>query len=155
MRRIGLVVLALGLTAVPCVHADTLNVAADAQTSSAQHAFRFGLLPGMAVRQGPSGPILKSYARFDLSTLPSDPAVEKTILRLWVLVAVTPGTIEVLPIMEPWQEGTINADTSPDLGAPVASRPSFRPASRSVSMSISAPQVSSCSRTCRTITSAS
>ena len=121
MKRIGLVVLALGLAAVPCVRADTLNVAADAQTSSTQHAFKFGLLPAMAVRQAPSGPILKSYARFDLSALPSDPAVEKAILRLWVLAALTPGTIEVLPIVAPWQESTITADTSPELGAPVAS----------------------------------
>ena len=121
MRRIGLVALALGLTAVPCVRADTLNVAADAQTSSAQPNFKFGLWPAMAVRQAPSGAILHSYARFDLSALPSDPTVEKAILRLWVLVAVTPGTIEVVPIVEPWQEGTITADTSPDLGTPVAS----------------------------------
>jgi hypothetical protein len=115
------VALALGLAAaVPCVRADTLEVAADAQTSYVQPNFRFVLLPGMAVRQGPSGAVLHSYARFDLAALPSNPAVEKAILRLWVLAAVTPGTIEVAPILEPWQEGSITAGSSPQLGSPIA-----------------------------------
>ena len=121
MRRIGRVALALGLAAVPCARADTLNVAADAQTSSAQPTTKFGLLPAMAVRQGPSGAILKSYARFDLSALPADAAVQKAVLRLWVLAAATPGTIEVLPIVDPWEEGTITAAVSPYLGAPITS----------------------------------
>jgi hypothetical protein len=120
MRRIGVVALALGLAAVPCVRADTLEVAADAQTSSVQSAFKFGLFPAMAVRQGPSGPILESYARFDFSALPSNPSVEKAVLRLWVLAALTPGTIEVVPILGPWQEGTITAGASPQLGTPIA-----------------------------------
>src|SRR5512134_2776953 len=99
MRRIGLVVLALALTAVPSVRADTLNVAADAQTSSALPNLRFGPLPGMAVRNAASGAIVKSYAQFDLSALPASPSVDKTVLRLWVASVITPGTIEVAPIL--------------------------------------------------------
>jgi hypothetical protein len=38
----------------------------------------------------------------------------------------TPGTIEVVPVLEPWEEGTLTALSSPDLGSPVAS---FRVAS--------------------------
>ena len=124
MRRIEMCVLlavALGLAVVPAARADTLNVAADAQTSSAQPNVKFGLLPAMTVRQGSSGPILNSYARFDFSALPADPTVQKAILRLWVLAALTPGTIEVVPVVEPWQEGTITAGMSPVLGSPVAS----------------------------------
>lgn len=115
MKRIGVLTLALGLAAVPGVRADTLNVAGDAQTSSAQPAFKFGLLPAVSVRQAAGGPVLTSYAQFDLSALPSDPKVEKAILRLWVLAVLTPGTIEVVPVIGPWQEATITAGTGPEL----------------------------------------
>src|SRR6185503_2643639 len=106
MRRIATIALALALWAVPLIHADTLHVAADAQTSSAQPSLRFGLLPLMTVRGGP-GPIYNSYLKFDLSALPDDPAVDKAVLRLGVNVVATPGTIEVAPILEPWQEASI------------------------------------------------
>jgi uncharacterized protein YjbI with pentapeptide repeats len=78
-------------------------------------------VPALAVRQGASGPIHTSYARFELSALPDGPIVQKSILRLWVLAVLTPGTIEVLPVVEPWNEATITAAASPVLGTPVAS----------------------------------
>ncbi len=121
MRRIGLVVLALALAAIPALRADTLNVGGDAQTSSAQPNTKFGLFPIMTVRSTSSGANLTSYAKFDLSALPDNPTVDKTVLRLWVNVVTTPGTIEVLPILEPWQESTITANSSPALGSPVTS----------------------------------
>jgi len=121
MRRIGLAVLVLGLTAVPWLHADTLNVSGDAQTSSAQPNFKFGLLPLMTVRSAPSGAILNSYTQFDFSPLPEAPTVDKAVLRLWVGLVVTPGTIEVVPVLEPWQEGTISGASSPALGSPITS----------------------------------
>lgn len=121
MRRIGLAVLVLGLTAVPWLRADTLNVAGDAHTSSTQPNSKFGLLPLMTVRSAPSGAILNSYTKFDLSALPPAPSVDKAVLRLWVGLVVTPGTIEVVPVLEPWQEGTITANSSPDLGSPITS----------------------------------
>jgi len=123
MKRIDarvILAVVLGFAAVPCVRADTLHVAADAQTSSVQDSVRFGLSPGMAVRQVATGPDLTSYARFDLGALPSDPAVQKAILRLWVSSMLSPGTIELLPVMEPWAESTITGATSPALGPPIA-----------------------------------
>jgi hypothetical protein len=75
----------------------------------------------MTVRNGPSGPILNSYERFDLSALPDGPSVDKAVLRLWVNLVTSPGTIEVVPVLEPWQEGTITAASSPVVGAPVTS----------------------------------
>jgi hypothetical protein len=120
VKRIGLVALAFGLAAVPCVRADTLNVAADAHTNSAQPSLKLGQSPAMAVGRVAGGSLLTSYARFDLSPLPSHAALQKATLRLWVLAVVTPGRVEVVPIVEPWAEGTITAGSSPDLGAPVA-----------------------------------
>jgi collagen triple helix repeat protein len=121
MRGIGQLTLALCLTVAPCLRADTLNVSGDAQTSSTQPNFRFGLLPAMTVRHGPTGPIYNGYAQFDLSALPTAPTVDKAVLRLFVAVVVTPGTIEVVPVLEPWQEATITATSSPALGAPITS----------------------------------
>ena len=121
MRRIGIFVLGLGLAAISALRADTLNVAGDAQTSSALPNTKFGLLPIMTVRNAQTGAILNSYAKFDLSALPDSPSVDKTVLRLWVNLVPTPGTIEVLPVLEPWQESTITANSSPALGSPIAS----------------------------------
>src|SRR5687767_14499824 len=122
MSRTAFAVLVLGLAAVPCwLGADTLNVAADAQTSSTQPNSKYGLLPVMTVRSTPAGSILNSYAQFDLSALPDAPTVDKTVLRLWVDLVMTSGTIEVVPVLEPWQESTITANTAPALGEPITS----------------------------------
>jgi hypothetical protein len=124
MKRVALralVGVCVGLAGVSGTWADTLHVTADAQTTSSPPNLKLGLLPAMAVRQGPSGPVYSSYARFDLAALPDDPTVQKAILRLWVLAVVTPGTIEVVPVVAPWQERSITADTSPAMATPVAS----------------------------------
>jgi hypothetical protein len=121
MRRIErgvLLTLAVALAVVSRAGADTLHVAADAQTSSAQPTLKLGLLPA---RQGASGPVYNNYARFDLSPLPDDATVQKATLRLRVLAVVTSGTIEVVPIFDTWDEGTITAAASPVLGTPAAS----------------------------------
>jgi hypothetical protein len=111
----------LALAPMPLARADTLHVAADAQTTSSPPTLKLGLLPAMAVRQAASGPVYNSYVRFELATLPDDPTVQKAVLRLWVLGVLAPGTIEVVTVVAPWQESTVTAETSPALGTPVAS----------------------------------
>jgi hypothetical protein len=120
---IGRAVLAFSLTfvAIPRLNADTLNVAADAQTSSALPGTKFGILPLMTVRTASSGAAYKSYAQFDLTALPDAPNVSKAVLRLWVAAVLTPGTVDVVPVLEPWQEAKITADASPMLGSPIVS----------------------------------
>ena len=121
MKRIRLLgFAALGLAGPGWVAADTLHVAADAQTRSDQPTTRFGLAAGMTVGSGSGAPVVISHARFELSALPAAPTVQKAILRLWVRAVRTPGTIEVVPIVEAWQEADITAGTSPALGSPVA-----------------------------------
>jgi hypothetical protein len=80
----------------------------------------FGAAASMTIRIVPDGPALDGCAQFDLSALPPGSGVDKAVLRLWVNKVATPGTIEVVPVLEPWQENTITANASPDLGAPVA-----------------------------------
>jgi hypothetical protein len=121
MRRIGLLVLAFGLAATARLGADTLHVAADAQTSSIQPTSRFGMQPGMSVYSDTSGKsLLKSHVRFDFSALPAAPAVDKAVLRLWVLTVNVPGKVEVVPILDAWDERSITDASSPPLGSPVA-----------------------------------
>ena len=75
LRRLGLALAGtvLAVAAVSRLHADTVSVAADAQTNANQPEMRFGLAPAMSVRQRPIGSIAKSHARFDLSELPPPP----------------------------------------------------------------------------------
>jgi hypothetical protein len=121
-RKASLVLAAVSLVcaAAPPSPADTLSAAADTQTSSVQPTLGFGNLPAMAVRKGARGSALISYLRFDVSTLASEAGVAPAVLRLWVRSVVAPGTIEVLPVLGPWQEGTVTARSAPELGAPVA-----------------------------------
>jgi outer membrane lipoprotein-sorting protein len=117
----ALMLIALGLGVAPQLRADTLSAGGDAQTSSGQPNTKFGKAAQMSVRVAPTGATLNSYAWFDLAALPDAPTVEKAVLRLWVDGVTTPGTIDVLPILDPWQEATITEATSPALGSPLAS----------------------------------
>ena len=118
MKRITYLAV-LALAGPLSLQADTLHVAADAQTSSVSASTRYGSGPTMAVRQLANGPDLVSYVRFSLGALPDDAEVQKATLRLWVSSLSTPGVVEVLPVMEPWQEGTISGQFSPAVGAPI------------------------------------
>ena len=52
--------------------------------------------------------------------MPDAANVEKAVLRLWVAAVLTPG-IEVLPVVDPWQEASIMANSSPSLGSAITS----------------------------------
>ena len=122
MRRIGLAMASvLAVAAVPRLHADTVSVAADAQTHANQPDVRFGTAAAMSVRQRLNGSIIRSHARFDLSRLPPGADVQNAILRLWVVGVSNPGVVELAPIVEPWQEENITGASAPALGATVAS----------------------------------
>jgi hypothetical protein len=121
----SLAALALGL-AVADAGADTLHVEADAYTNSRKAAQTFGLLPAMAVSSNSycgltAGATCTGFARFDLGALPPGVGVDKAVLRLWVSAVVTPGNIDVVRVLEPWQEGAVSETTRPALGSPVAS----------------------------------
>jgi hypothetical protein len=120
MRRTVLLTLAVTLAAPWWLAADTLHVAADAQTSSVQPNGNSGRTPSMAVRQLANGPDLMSYVRFDLSALPDNPTVQKAVLRMWIVSVATPGTVEVVPVVTPWNEGAITAGNAPPLATATA-----------------------------------
>jgi hypothetical protein len=106
--------------------ADTLNVAADAFTNSKKSTHTFGLLPGMTVSNNSyctltTGATCTGFARFDLAPLPTGAVVDKAVLRIWVSAVVTPGNIDVVRVLEPWQEDTITETARPALGSLVAS----------------------------------
>jgi hypothetical protein len=119
MWRLRLALGILAVAAVPRLYADTVSVAADAQTQGIESTTRFGLAPGMSVRQRP-GAVTRSHVQFDLSGLPPASDVQKAVLRLWVASVTNPGYVEVAPIAEPWQEDGITGATAPALGTTVA-----------------------------------
>src|SRR5262245_60576120 len=86
--------------------ADTLNVAADAQTNSRLPTQKGGSDPAMLVCNAPvcglqAGAVFKSFARFDLSALPDGFTVDKAVLRLWAGVVLKPGTVNIVRVLDP------------------------------------------------------
>jgi N-acetylneuraminic acid mutarotase len=128
VRPNGIVLLAagIGLATGSFVAAQTLTVAAEGTTSSTSPTQVSGPLPVLTVSNagacnGQDEATCRSFVAFDLSPLSAAPMVEKAVLRLWVVGVVTPGTIDVAPVLEAWREDTVTADSSPPLGSPVVS----------------------------------
>jgi Kelch motif len=101
--------------------ADTLAVSADGQTRSAPAHSLCGGVQVIQVANHGRGGEYRGYFRFDLSPLPDGATIDKAVLRLFASDVDRGGTILVVPILEPWNEKTLTAETAPILGAPVAS----------------------------------
>jgi N-acetylneuraminic acid mutarotase len=105
-------------------HADTLPVVADTQSNSASQAQTAGGAPNVTVRAGLRGGSFTTYARFDLSGLPTlqpGATLEKAVLRVWVNTVLVEGSVDVIPLLDPWEEQALNARTAPRLGPTLAS----------------------------------
>jgi hypothetical protein len=75
----------------------------------------------LLVRNVGGGGTRRSFLQFDLSTLPPGSVVSKATMRVFVNSVATAGTVDVLPILGPWQEATVSAANAPTLGAVVSS----------------------------------
>lgn len=104
----------------PCLLADTLHVAADAQTSAGAPSTASGALPVVTVHSS-TGSQRRAFLRFDLSPLPDGALVDKAVLRLFAAAVVRPGSVEVAPALNPWEEASLSHLAAPPLGAQVAS----------------------------------
>jgi hypothetical protein len=65
-----------------------------------------------------------AYARFDLeplASLPPGTPVGRAVLRAWVGAVPVPGSIDVHPALQPWDEGTLTWNTAAALGPAIAS----------------------------------
>jgi DNA-binding beta-propeller fold protein YncE len=122
MTRIQALGAAAGLLLATTAAADTLPIKADAQTNSVAPRQRAGAAAVMGVRGGFPGATLTGYARFDLAALPAlaSADVEKATLRLWVAALPTGGEIDVVPVLGPWAEPTIDAAGAPPVGPAIA-----------------------------------
>jgi hypothetical protein len=63
-----------------------------------------------------SGATLRAFVRFDMSSLGAGPSIDKASLRLWVQNVSAAGTIDVVPVLETWQEATLANNNAPALG---------------------------------------
>jgi TGF-beta propeptide len=113
-------------------HADTLVVSADTQTGKARgehhgaerRRFIAGSLPTIEVRSGSAhrhGSESRGFLRFDLSSLPGGATIDKAVLRLWTGDVEHSGTVDVLPVLEAWEERTLTPENTPMVGSSVAS----------------------------------
>jgi hypothetical protein len=109
----------LGLLLAAPARADTVVAWADAQTNSAAPAARGGRFITMYVRNRPPGGEYRAFINFDLDPIPSGATVDRATLRLWVSSIPYAGQVDVVPVLGPWDEATLTAQTSPPLGPPV------------------------------------
>src|SRR5262245_59112170 len=111
---------AVWFASVPIGQADNLNVAADGQVYSGS-SDKGGFTASMVVKNRPATPAYWSLARFDLSPLPAGAPSAKATLRIWISAVYAGGTVDVAPVLEPWQEGTLAGPAGPALGPPLTS----------------------------------
>jgi hypothetical protein len=111
----------LGLLLAAPAHADTVVAWADAQTNSAAPLAKAGKLTTMYVRNQPPGGEFRAFILFDLDPIPFQATVNRATLRLWVSSILYEGQVEVVPVLGPWNEATLSAQTIPPLGSPVTS----------------------------------
>jgi len=99
--------------------ADTLPVQADSQVNLTAVAAKGGILTTISVKNSLPGVAYRGFAKFDLSALPGGLPVTKATLRLWPNLVTTEGNIDVVAILDPWEEATLTAITAPSLSQPV------------------------------------
>jgi len=102
--------------AAPSTRAETLNVAADAQTNSKLPNLNSGGDPAITACNASTcnlqaGAVFNGYFRFDLSASPDAATVDKAVLRLWAAAVIKSGTVNVVRIAGPWDEAKITAAT--------------------------------------------
>jgi hypothetical protein len=104
-------------------HGDTLVVAADGQTRAFVGHRGEGDRQSLGVNNVGPGPENRALLRFDLSSLPDGASVDKAVLRLWASDVGHAGTVQVAPVIGPWNEKTQTAThvQQPAVGPPAAS----------------------------------
>jgi hypothetical protein len=102
----------------------------DAHTSAPAPTANFGMSPTLLV-QGPSPAVVRTYLRFDLTTLPAGTRggdVARAVLRLWVSRVIRAGMFDVHSVRGGWSEEALTAATAPGqgrdelIGIPVSAR---------------------------------
>ncbi len=102
----------------------------DAHTSASAPTMNFGMSPTLLV-QGPSPAVVRTYLRFDLTTLPAGTRggdVARAVLRLWVSRVNRGGMFDVHSVRGGWSEEALTAATAPGqgrdelIGIPVSAR---------------------------------
>ena len=102
----------------------------DAHTSASAPTMNFGMSPTLLV-QGPTPALVRTYLRFDLTTLPAGTRggdVARAVLRLWVSRVIRGGMFDVHSVRGGWSEEALTAATAPSqgrdelIGIPVSAR---------------------------------
>ena len=102
--------------------ADTLHPAADTTTNQRAPNDNYGIWPTVTVRGGSSevrhGFVRSTWARS--ADLPAGTTVERAVLRAYAVLVVSPGPIEIHPVLTPWQEGSLVWNAPPAIGPSAA-----------------------------------
>jgi hypothetical protein len=95
---------------------DTVHVAADTNVNLAQPNQANGSANLLFVRNVGAGGERHTYLRFELASLPPDVPVAQATLRLFVTDVADPGSFTVHQVLDPWDEASLTAASSPGLG---------------------------------------
>jgi len=123
----------LGFIGATAALADTIPVIADTHTRQLSSAV-FGRAEVISVKSTTSGSgVLRrgagcdptsqcmGFAAFDFSALPVSATIQKATLRIWVDKVWDGGTVDIFPVLGPWDENSLSSSTIPPLASPVAS----------------------------------
>ena len=108
-----------GLVGVPAPAAAVMaRLTDDAHVSTSAPTMNFGMSPTLLV-QGAAPAVVRTYLRFDLTTLPAGTRgadVSRAVLRLWVSRVTRGGMFDVHSVRGGWSEESLTAATAPGQG---------------------------------------
>ncbi len=97
----------------PSAHAEIAHVTADTHVNFNRPAQRNGNRQRVVVGNFNDRGVRHAFVRFADSTLEPGTVLSAGTLRLWVRTVQTPGSFDIHPIMESWQEDTLRAAAPP------------------------------------------
>src|SRR5262245_17518501 len=103
--RGGIVASGFALAIAPAAFAVETPLSDDAYTASSAPAAQLGRKPSLAAANGRT-----AFMKFDMSALPPGTAgsdVIQATLRVFVRKVLTPGTFDVVSVMDDWNEQVI------------------------------------------------
>ena len=104
----------------PGARAEVAHVTADTHVNFNRPAQRNGNRQRVVVGNFNGRGVRHAFVRFADSTLEPGTGLSAGTLRLWVRTVQTPGSLDVHPVLDPWQEDTLRAAAPPGLDTAVA-----------------------------------
>ncbi len=104
----------------PSARAEIAHVTADTHMNLNRPVRTYGDAVRLVVGNFNDRGVRHAFVRFADSILEPGIGLRAGTLRLWVRTVQTPGTLDVHPVLDPWQEDTLRAAAPPGLDTAIA-----------------------------------